>query len=278
MKKVLPILLGCLFILSCSSSEDKGKLLAKVYEAELYESDISWILKKAPKSDSIEIAENYISDWIDVQILVHEANKEETVDKEDIDRKVQNFKNDLLIMQLEQKLVNEKLDTTVSDEAIKKYYNEHQADFQLNDYLVKVLYLKIPVDAPDLDKIAVQYKLRNETDIEEIEIYAKIYASNYYYDEEHWIYFDDLLKEVPLQDINKDRFIMKRSKTRFEEAGYYYFLNVIDYKLKNSTSPLSFEKKNIKERIINMRVKDLREEIKNEIISKAYDDKAITRY
>ena len=181
-------------------------------------------------------------------------------------------------MQLEQKLVNEQLDTAVTDDQVQTYYNAHQSDFQLNDYLVKVLYLKIPVDAPDVDKIAKQYRLYNETDIEEIEIYAKIYASNYYYDEENWIYFDDLLKEVPLQDINKDRFIMKRSKTRFEEAGFFYFLNVIDYKLKNSTSPLSFEKQNIKDRILNMRVKDLREEIKKDIITKAYDDKAITRY
>ena len=181
-------------------------------------------------------------------------------------------------MQLEHKLVNEKLDTVVSDDEIQKYYNAHQADFQLNDYLVKVLYLKIPVDAPDIDKIGMYYKLYKETDIEEIDVYAKIYATNYYYDEQHWIYFDDLLKEVPLQDINKDRFIMKRSKTRFEEGGYYYFLNVLDYKLKNSTSPLSFERENIKERIINIRVKELRNEIKQEIISKAYDNNAIKRY
>lgn len=272
------VILSTVLIVSCSSAEDKGKLLAKVYEAELYEADIEWILEKTPKEDSAEVAENTIQDWINSEILIHEANAEESIDKDEINRKVENFKNDLLIMQLEQKLVNEQLDTSVADEEIKQYYNDHQADFQLNDYLVKVLYLKIPVDAPDIDKIAQQYRLYNETDIEEIEIYAKIYASNYYYDEENWIYFDDLLKEVPLHDINKDRFIMKRSKTRFEEAGFYYFLNVIDYKLKNSTSPLSFEKQNIKERIINMRVKDLREDIKKEIISKAYDDKAITRY
>ncbi len=278
MHKYFLVIVTALSIFSCSSKEDKGKLIAKVYDEELYDSDIEWILKQTPKADSAEVAENTIQDWINDQILVHEAAKDEAINQDEINRKVENFKNDLMIMQLEQKLVNEQLDTVVSQQEIQTYYNEHQADFQLNDYLVKVLYLKIPVDAPDIDKIAKQYKLYNPTDIEEIEIYAKIYASNFYYDEEKWIYFDDLLKEVPLQDINKDRFIMKRSKTRFEEGGFYYFLNVIDYKLKNSTSPMSFESQNIKERIINMRVKDLREKIKQDIISKAYDDKAITRY
>ena len=71
---------------------------------------------------------------------------------------------------------------------------------------------------------------------------------------------------------------MKRSKTRFEENGYHYFLNIIDYKLKNTTYPLSFEKNNIKERIINIRIKDLRDQVKNEIISKAYNDGNVKIY
>ncbi|OIQ28709.1 MAG: hypothetical protein BM555_05775 [Crocinitomix sp. MedPE-SWsnd] len=71
---------------------------------------------------------------------------------------------------------------------------------------------------------------------------------------------------------------MKRSKIRFEEEGTYYFLNIIDYKLKNTTSPIEFESSNIKERIINKRVMDLREDIKNEIISKAYEQNAVTKY
>ena len=78
-----------------------------------------------------------------------------------------------------------------------------------------------------------------------------------------------------MQDINKDRFILKRSKTRFEENGFYYFLNIIDYKLKNTISPLNFERNNIKERILNMRIKELRESIKNDIIENAYENNSV---
>ena len=102
--------------------------------------------------------------------------------------------------------------------------------------------------------------------------------SNFYYDAENWIYFDDILKEVPLQDINKDKFILKRSKIRFEEGGFYYFLNIIDYKLKNSISPLSFERNKIKDRIINIRIRALREEIRKEIITNAYANDKVKIY
>ena len=279
-KKITAIFSMSIFFISCSGGEDKGKLLASVNEAELHEDELRSYLEDIhyDRKDSAEIASEFVDQWVKDEILVQEAKKNKNIDPDKLERKVKTFRNDLYILELEEELINERLDTNISDAEIQKYYDNHQQDFQLNDYLVKVLYLKVPVDAPDLDKISYQYKLRKETDINDIEVYAKIYASNYYYDEDNWIYFDDLLKEIPLYDINKDRFIMKLSKTRFEENGYYYFLNIIDYKLKNTTSPLSFEKNNIKERIINIRIKDLREEIKNEIISKAYNEGTVKVY
>ena len=280
MRTLILLLLISIGISSCKTEADKGKLLAKVNEAELYTADLDFLFKNEimSKADSAEVSQSYIDNWVQKQILSQEALNNERIDQEEINRKTESFKNDLLVMEMEQLLVSERLDTAVSDKEISAYYEKHKDDFQLNDYLVKVLYIKVAVDAPDLDKVSSWYKLRKETDVAELDVYAKIYAKNYYYDEENWIYFDDLLKEIPLQDVNKDRFIMKQSKTRFEDGGYYYFLNVIDYKLKNTISPLNFEKENIRERIINVRVKELREEIKNEIISKAYEQNAVTIY
>jgi len=280
MNKPLLYLFLMLLLSSCSSSEDKGKLVAKVYEEELHEADYAYLFdgENLSTEDSTTLSDEHIDNWVKEQILVHEAKKKEELDENKIEQKADHFKNELYILELEQILVNEKLDTVISEKEISSYYELHKNEFQLNDYLVKVLYLKVPFDAPDVEDLANKYKLRKESDIEEIEVFAKIYASNFYYDEDNWIYFDDLLKEIPLQDINKDRFIMKRSKTRFEENGFYYFLNIIDYKLKNTISPLNFEKDNIKERIMNMRIMKLREEIKNDIISKAYEKDAIIVY
>ncbi len=273
--------LTTLFLISsCGSDEDKGILLAKVYEKELYETDLNYLFEdeSMSPSDSLELLQQSIDAWVNTQILVHEAEKSEKVNNENINQRAENYKNDLLINEIENVLISERLDTNVSEKEIKGYYENNQEAFLLNDYLVNVLYLKIPFDAPDVEDIAKTYKLRNEGDIENIEIYAKIYATNYYYDPEKWIFFDDILKEVPLRDINKDKFIINRSKIRFEENGYYYFLNVIDYKLKNTISPLEFERNNIKERIINTRIKKLRDEINNEIINKAYEEEAVTVY
>jgi hypothetical protein len=277
---MVSVLLLLSVLAGCKNSKDRGVLIAKVYDTELYQKDIQFLFKNGPYSfeDSSAIAESYVSNWINNQILVHQGLTQEGLDLTTIEQKVNDFKSDLIIHELENIKIKEQLDTMVSESEMRQYYNKNQADFQLNDYLVKVLYLKIPIDAPDIEDISRSYRLEKETDMEIIEPYAKLYASNFYYDIESWIYFDDLLKEIPLQDINKDRFILKRSKVRFEENGFYYFLNIVDFKLKNTISPFNFEKDNIKARIINLRIKDLRASIKNEIITKAYEQKAVTIY
>lgn len=267
------IYIGILSLLTaCSGNGDKGLLLASVGEKELYQADLNYLFAKDRYSydDSIELVRAYTQEWVEEQIFVLKAAESDQIDHETIDQRVEKFRNDLIVYELENALLAERLDTTVTDDEIRAYYKSNEKEFQLNDYLVKVLYIKIPFDAPDIEKIAQSYKLAKPTDLASIQEYAKIYASNFYYDAENWIYFDDILKEVPLHDINKDKFILKKSKTRFEEGGFYYFLNIIDYKLKNTISPLNFEKQNIKDRILNIRVSKLREEIKNEIITNAY--------
>ncbi|MDA7803220.1 hypothetical protein N8987_01415 [Crocinitomix sp.] len=270
----------CLIILlslaSCKTDENKGRIVAKVGDKNLYSSDLKFL--SYASDDSAEVVTNYVNVWIEKEILLYEAENSESVDQAAINRKVESFRNDLLIHELENQKINEALETNITRGDIETYYKEHEDDFQLNDYLVKVLYLKIPLDAPDIEKIESAYKLRRESDLEFVDEYAKNYASNFYYDIENWIYFDDLLKEIPLHDINKDRFILKRSKIRFEENGFYYFLNIVDYKLKNTLSPISFERDNIKERIMNNRIQALREEIKKDIIKKAYEERKIERY
>lgn len=257
-------------LFSCSNNDKEGRLIAKVGDDELYSDDLPFAYYNP--IDSAEIVSRYVQNWVDEQILVQAAVESEELDMKSIDRKVEKFRNELIIYELENQKLDEKLDTNVAEAEIENYYRTHKDEFQLNDYLVKVLYLKVPFDAPNIERISSAYKLGGPDDLKSVEVYAKMYATNFYYDIQSWIYFDDLLKEIPLQDINKDRFILKRSKIRFEEGGFHYFLNIVDYKLKNTLSPLSFERANIKARIINLRITTLREKIKNDLIKEAYNE------
>ena len=281
MTKPLCYILLCLFVAaSCTDNKTNDIILAKVYDKELKLSSLDYVFKDKQIShdDSTLIINEYVKNWVDEQILVHDAETNKSINLSSINAKAEHYKNTLLIHKNENIFIENNLDTSFNENEIVTYYKDHQDDFQLKDYLVKVLYLKIPIDAPDIKKVNKWYRLYNLESLELIENYSKTYASNFYYDDDNWMYFDELTKEIPLKTINKDKFVTRKSKIRIDENGFIYFLNVLDYKLKNSISPLTFERDNIKQKILNIRVKELREKFKQETIQKAYNEKSVEIY
>lgn len=267
------------YLTSACSSNQKEKLVASVYDLQLTEQELkSEIIKQNALQDSSKFADIYINNWIKEHVVVHFAQQTELEELDQINTKVENYRNQLLVHYFQNKLIAERLDTVVTHEEIKSYYQSHKPDFQLKDYLVKVLYIKVSEDAPDLEKLSKWYRLNDSEDEESIIQYAGLYATNFYFDKINWIYFDEITKEIPLTDINKDRFITQKSDIKFSENNYYYFLNILDYKLKNSASPLEFEKENIKARILNKRILALRNTIEIELIQKAENENAIKKY
>ncbi len=264
---------------SCVRVEEDVDIVAEVYDEQLDRSSFNYLFNGLEtKEDSILIADRFITKWTENEVLANAAKKSESIDIKKIALKVKEFENTLLIHENENLYIELNLDTVITDSEYESYYESHEADFQLNDYLVKVIYLKVSSDAPDLNLVDRWYKLRKENDLASMESFAKLYGENFYYDIENWMYFDQLAKEIPLKDINKDRFITRKMNVRIDENDFFYYLNVLDYKLKNSVSPLEFEKGNIKRRILNIRIKEIREQYKVKILQKAKDEKAIKLY
>ncbi|MFD1552625.1 hypothetical protein DNU06_16670 [Putridiphycobacter roseus] len=279
MDKVLFFLIIVWSITACDSAIADKKIVS-VYDKTLtyQELNAAYVKQKGKFEDSITFSNDYINNWINQNILVHQALTENIPELDAIEKKTIDYRNNLLIHYHENKIIKEELDTVVSFEELKKYYNKHQSDFQLKDYLVKVMYIKVAEDAPDIDKLSKWYKLNSEKDLNQLVQYAGLYASNFYYDLDNWIYFSDITKEIPLNDIDKNRFITRKSELKINEDGYFYFINILDYKLKNALSPIEFEKNNIKQRIINNRILNLREKIKNQLIQKAKNENKIKYY
>ena len=261
---------------SCVEEEKGIDVVAEVYGKQLTRKSFNYMFDgQETKEDSIEIASRFIDKWTEEEVFVYFAKQNLAINVEKIAVRVNQFENTLLIHKNENLYIESNLDTSIEVTEYNNYYESHKADFQLNDYLVKVIYLKVSSDAPDLNLVDKWYKLNKDEDLENIDSYAKKYGENFYYDAENWIYFDQLAKEIPLKDINKDRFITRKMNIKIDENDYFYYLNILDYKLKNTLSPLEFEKSNIRRRILNVRMKKLREAYKAEILQKAKNEKAI---
>ncbi len=249
------------FLVSCSDSD---KVLATVGEAELTESDAYVIMKhRGLDYNNKEELRSFVNEWCNAEVYKQELQKKHPKEWKLVQQRANSFEGDLAQYYLEEIRVRKSLDTVVSDDELQAYYGAHQDEFLLNDYIVKALYLKIPkeLDFKEED-VHINYLLKNDKDLAEINSYAKLYAQDYYFNDSTWIYFDDLAKDIPLEKHNVDNIVLNRTKTYFSDNAHWYFLNVIDYKLKDEAPPLEFLKDRIRSIIVSQRLNDIRD--KNE--------------
>jgi hypothetical protein len=174
-------------------------------------------------------------------------------------------------MYIENKIIEERLDTIVSEKEILSYFKTHRTKYAKEKFVVKAAYLKIPLETKEKEQIKRAMLLKNDKDEAIVKNFANLYAINFYFEPKKWIFFDDLVKEMPIS-IDKNKIITSRISYTISDEKYSYFLKIFDYKLKRTDAPLTTEKEKIKRAIIAQRVKALRKnmtaEIKNRLENK----------
>lgn len=273
-----------LLLYSCQNSSEKTtngneKVFAKVNDEKLVSSDISNIIPKGiQKQDSVFLINKYIENWTSDEIFYQEAIKYLNSEDINFDKEVENYKKELVTHKFQTMLIEEKLDTNFTQNEIEEYYNKNSQNFLLKNNIVKVLYVKTPNTTPNLDKLKKLCNSSNPKDAEQLNSLCIQYANNYYTNNNTWLMYEDLKKEIPqLKDI-PDYNIQNGKIFEFNDNNSYYFLKIIEIKTKNTLSPLNFEKKNIKAMLLNERKQKLIQSIKKDFFEKAKENKQIEIY
>ena len=257
------VLLGC-------EDENKEVKLARFKNIYLYQSELfNEVPLSLNEKDSAIFVDNYIHNWLVNQMIVEKS--EEMIPQEviSVNKKINKYKLSLISYEFEQFYINKRLDTNISNFEISEYYKNHLDDFVLNDYVVKCMYIMIPKTSKLYKDVRKNFHIENEDMVDQMIKISQNENVNFYYNPEEWIYFDDLLKEIPiLEKYSKVEFIQKKKKTILEYNNNIYFVNIFDYIVKNGTSPLSFESHKIKSIILNQRANDLRKKLRLDL----YDD------
>lgn len=271
------LLPGLWLVSSCSppaeKTEEKGEVVAQVYNYKLYRSDLADMVPEGQsKEDSARVVDNYINSWVHEMVLFHKAEENLTAQQKNVTKQLEDYRHSLIVYAYEKELVRQKLDTTVGEEEISRYYEEHQQDFELKDNILKVVYVKVDKKAPQIAKLRTLYKSDKPADQQELTKYCKQFAQNYYLEENTWLLFDDLLKEIPIQTYNKELFLQNNRFVEVADSASMYFVNIKGFKIRNSLSPLAFERENIRNIILNRRKQELIEKMKKDLLSEAQNN------
>lgn len=277
MRNTLIILTTILFT-ACSGKKEEIPI-ARAYDSKLYLSDIKHIITpKTTAKDSIEIVTNYINNWIRTRILLKTAQDNITQNEEAFNKQLEDYKNSLIIYAYETELVKQKLDTTISEKEIEIFYENNKADFTLKENIVKVIYSKLPSSTSNAIKSKMKQLLIAAKDKDQFIDFCQKHAVNYYYDDETWLFFNDLIREIPIQTYNQENYLSNNRIIDFNDSIYHYYLNIVDFKVRDNISPLSFEKENIRNIILNKRKHKLINNIHNTIYNDALKRNEIELY
>lgn len=274
MRTGIYILSGLLVLGSCSkntTTEQKGTLV-KINERTLTKEDVLSVLpKKLSSADSLLWAESYIKQWVKDNLVYDVALQNLDDDnRAEIDRLVDSYRRSLVRYRYQEQLVHERLSANITDEEKRKFYDENQDQFVLDHSLVKGLFLKIPIDAPNLDEVKKWYRSTSEASIEKIEKYSVQNALVYDYFYDKWVSFDEVVANIPIKVTNETEFLRTHSFVETADSSYCYLLNIEEYVAKGKIAPFEYANTQISDMLVNQRkvqfLKNFEEELYNDAI------------
>lgn len=272
---LLLLMAGCDYFAKSS----KEVVVAECYGKYLYESDLKDLVPEGTSTmDSIQRVSNFIDSWIRKQVLLHQAENNLDEEELNIEKQVEEYRNSLIIYAYESQLVNQKLNTNISEEEIEAYFEQHKEDFQLHKTMVRVAYLILDEDCKQKDDFKKLMSDKDTLMLQNIDIQASNYAVKSYLDVDQWMPLDDLTSLIPIDIFNAESFLKKNKFICFDVNEYTYMVRFVDYLLEESTSPLEMVRDDIKSVILTQRKQALFEIMENDLYDKAKEENAFEIY
>lgn len=274
MNRILMILLALLIISTgCGRNRDAKKRIevAVAGNTVLYLDQIPRLLTSdTSRTDSAEITHNYINKWIRRELVLQKAQDNLSPEqKDEIDKQVEESRSNLIIYNYQRQMMLEKMDTIVSDEDLEKYYNANPSSFTLSSNIVKALFLKLPLETPNIDKIKHLARSIQQKDLQELETLCYQFAEKYDDFNEEWIPLDKISVELPSEINNEEYFLKHTTFYETKDTTNLYLVAIRDYRLRSAQSPFDYVKDDIKRIIWNNRRIEFFQNLENSIYNDA---------
>lgn len=267
-----------LLLASCKRV-NKANPVARAYDSYLYEEDLKGILSPGiTGNDSINLVNAYIDQWHREQVLLKHAQTHQKTNLDQINKQIEDYRKSLIIYEFEQTLINEKLDTLVSEQEIANYYKTNEEIFVLKRPIFKVSFIELQNDAPELELVKKWLVSDDSKQHELLSKYCQTYSNNYSLNDTSWYYMEELTKKIPILQIDENNYRNYGHLFNIHANNKIYLIILHDSKFKDSQSPLDIERNNIRNLIINQRKITLIEKEEQEIINKARSKNKIEVY
>ncbi len=260
------------FDFSKKKAEDE-KIVVQYGEHFLTDRDIRLILPQdISKEDSAKLVNTYIEEWVKKKAIVDkaEANIDELTLKE-IDNKMIEYRQDLLINSYNNYLIEKNIKDSVSDQDIREYFQKHKESFPLSKEVVR--YRSVTVFKSDEGQAERLFNTGKDEDFDELMKIVLTSGTPYHDKDSIWYASDVLQGQFPqLNEGDNLNQLLNRRRVKIANDSMVTMIRILNLKPKGSEAPYEFVKPTIKNLILNKRklnlLGDLQKELYKEAINK----------
>ena len=277
---IISLLSSCQYFDLEQKSNDDSRLIASVYNINLYEKDIiDLIPTNSTKEDSLLLVKSIVNSWAKQQLLLKKA--EDNLIREDRDkniRLVQDYRRGLLVNGYKERLIKQRLDTLISEEEIENYYDANKQNFRLNEELIKIRYLHFGIDILNRKTIVKLFKSEDYDDLAALqnqELNFKGLSLN----DSTWVKVDNVLLEISkFIEYPREKLLKKIKFIQKEDSLGIYLVAVKDVLKKNDIAPINYISPTVKQIILHRRKLELIRKIEKTLIDDAIQNKNFKEY
>lgn len=255
-----------------SSLLHDDEVVAEVGRNYLYRSEVASLIPDgASEEDSLRLALQYINSWAADLIFLGIAEEQLSKDELDVTRELEEYRRSLLKYRYEQRYINERLDTLVSDGQIDDYYQEHVENFVLEIPVVRARFLRIAADSPNLGIIKKKMSSDRLGDLEEADSISYFSAVKYTDFNGEWTDMISLSKEfgtdyAELLSSMRNGFIERRDMSGKMNVAY-----IADFIPAGEIAPAEYCRQRIRNIIISTRKQKLVSDLEQDLLTDALD-------
>jgi hypothetical protein len=257
MSKVIYAILIVTVFTGCSTNDSMSRRIpvAKAGNVVLYYDEIpDQVRESFSKTDSLVGIQNYINRWARKEFLFQKA--EENISeglKNQIETQLYETRINLIVYEYQRQMMLQKMDTLITEKELESYYKGNESHFVLTSNIIKALFIKVPVETPNLYKIRSLSRSNNQKDFQELESLCYQFAEKFDDFNEKWVTMDRLSLELNDDISDQEAFLKRNTYYETRDSASVYLVTINDYRIRGALAPFEYIREDIKRIILNTR-------------------------
>ncbi len=256
-------------IVSCNESitsvnAPKQDLLAQVFDYKLYFEDIKDLIQGYSNADdSIQQVRTLTEHWVRDRLILVEAEK--NFPKEaNLNKLLEDYRQSLLRHSFEQRTIEERLDTVITENDLQRYYESNKEQHRLESGILRGYYFKFSKPQNRADNLLTWWRTFPEKHYQDVISYAAKRAKTNWADSSQWHEMHMVIQLFPEGTLSPSAIRSNRGIIK-EDRDYIHLLFPLEVYYERDIAPLSRVRPQAARYIIHQRELELLERIKKEI-------------